>query len=329
MAVMTSPGGTRVLVLVGPTASGKTEVALHLAALLGGEIISADSRQVYKFLDIGTAKPAAGERRRIPHHFIDLLQPGEDFNAGRFGEEGRRVIDEVTRRGSVPIVVGGSGLYVQSLIDGFFDGPGADPDIRESLRARLAQDGVASLMNELHRVDPATAAVIDPTKPRRVVRALEVFLTTGQPLSWRQKEGRISIMFTPVLFGLLWDRKLLYERIDRRCERMIGDGLVEEADRLERMGLSPLFNALNTVGYREAFAFLHGEIDREEMIRLFQRNSRRYAKRQMTWFRRDARITWIPMDGLTTPEAAADLIAHDFTACAIDERGPIPSGDPS
>jgi tRNA dimethylallyltransferase len=164
----------RVPVLVGPTASGKTTVSLHLAPLLGGEIISADSRQVYRYLDIGTAKPSALDRQKVRHHFIDVRNPDEEFNAGEFGEEARRSVEAIFERRATPVVVGGSGLYVRSLTDGFFEGPGADPDFREALEVRLLRGELPSIIEELRRVDPKSAGRIDPTKPRRIVRALEV-----------------------------------------------------------------------------------------------------------------------------------------------------------
>lgn len=302
----------KILVVVGPTASGKTALALELARRLDGEIVSADSRQIYRYLDIGTAKPTPEERAAIPHHFVDLLSPDQEYNAGRFGEEGRRVIDEILGRTRTPIVSGGSGLYVHSLIDGFFEGPGADPEYRENLDDRLRKNGLAALLEELRRVDPLSASRIDPTKPRRIIRALEVYHATGRPLSEHHAAPPPEISFTPVLLGLHWERGELYERIDRRCGEMIDAGLLREADEIERRGYPSTLNALNSVGYREAYAFLRGAIGREEMLRLFRRNTRRYAKRQLTWFRRDARIRWIPMNGRSTAGETATMIAGEF-----------------
>ena len=302
------------LVLVGPTASGKTGVAMHLARRLGGEIISADSRQIFRYLDIGTAKPTAAQRAEIPHHFVDVLTPDQDYNAGRFGEEGRRVIDEILSCGRTPIVVGGSGLYVRALIDGLFVGPGSDPEFRAIIEERLRTEGLRAVIEELRRVDPGSAARIDPTKPRRIVRALEVFHATGRPLSELHASAPPEITFAPALSGLLRERKDLYARIDLRCGEMIDDGLVREAEELERRGYSSSLNSLNTVGYREAFSFLKGEIDRDGMLRLFRRNSRRYAKRQMTWFRRDARIRWIAMNSRSSEEETAAGIERAFRA---------------
>ncbi len=297
--------------LVGPTASGKTTVAMELAKLIPSEIISADSRQIYKYLDIGTAKPTRAQRNTVPHHFVDELPPDRDFSAGEFGERAARVVDEIFARDRTPLVVGGSGLYVQALIDGFFEGPGADKEFREALEARIAAGELPQLMEELRTIDPVSAGRIDPTKPRRIVRALEVYHITGKPLSQLHREAQREITFTPVLFGLAWDRKALYDRINRRCEEMLRAGLLAEVESLERRGYTVRLNALNTVGYAEAFQYRRGEISYEEMVRLFKQNTRRYAKRQLTWFRRDKRIRWISMDEDTEPARVAALI-HDM-----------------
>ena len=313
-----APGGggpgdsRRVPVIVGPTASGKTGVAIRLAGLLGGEIISADSRQIYRYLDVGTAKPTPAQREIVSHHFIDDLTPDMDFNAGRFGELARKAVDQIFARGRIPIITGGSGLYIRSLIDGLFEGPGADPEFRDALEERIRRNGLSGLLKELESLDPVAASRIDPTKPRRVVRALEVIHATGRSLSSHQAAAKSEVNFVPVLFGLLWERKELYRRIDARCERMVSGGLLEEAAALERRGYDVSLNALNTVGYKEAFAVLRGELAPLEMMAEFRKNSRRYAKRQMTWFRRDGRIRWIRMNEQTAEGEVAEIIAREF-----------------
>jgi len=310
------PQRPSVLVLVGPTASGKTEISFRLARALGGEILSADSRQLYRYLDIGTAKPALRIRRAIPHHFVDSLLPDEQFSAGEFGQQGRQVIEEILARGRRPIVVGGSGLYVRSLIDGIFEGPGRNRRLRALLEGKAESGGVGDLLEELRAVDPESAAKADPTKPRRIIRALEVYHTTGEPISVLQRRNRSLIGFVPVQFGLEWDRAALYKRIERRCAAMIEEGLLREVEELERRGYRPPLNALNTVGYAEAFAFRRGEISYAEMLRLFERNSRRYAKRQLTWFRSDRRVRWIPMSENRTPsEVARDITDLFLRSC--------------
>ncbi len=209
-------------------------------------------------------------------------------------------------------MVGGSGLYVRSLIDGLFEGPSADKEFREILEKRLATEGVQALIEELKRVDPEAAASADPTKPRRIIRALEVYHLTGEPISRRQRERKSVIDFESVQFGLRWERVALYRRIERRCEEMVAAGLLEEVDRLERLGFDSSMNALNTVGYAEAFAYRRGTISFEEMMRLFKQNSRRYAKSQLTWFRRDKRICWIKMDESRAAADIAEEIASKF-----------------
>ncbi len=285
----------KVLVLVGPTCSGKTAISIVLASMLQGEIISADSRQVYKYLDIGTAKPTPDEQASIKHHFVDELLPDQDFNAGEFGERGRELIQGILQRHKLPIVVGGSGLYVRSVIDGFFDGPDADGEFREAMEQHVKAGRIGFLVEELRKVDPESAATIDPTKPRRIIRALEVYHLTGNSLSSLHRLKKVQIEFEPVLFGLKWKREELYGRIEKRCERMISAGLLNEVEHLEGMGYDTTLNALNTVGYAEAFAYRRGETSYEEFLELFKQNSRRYAKRQMTWFRKDNRIHWIEM----------------------------------
>lgn len=297
-----------IVVLVGATATGKTAVSLPLATMLNAEIISADSRQVYRYMDIGTAKPTVAERAAVPHHFVDIRDPDEEYNAGIFGEEAREEAARIGLRGAGVLVVGGSGLYVQSMVDGFFDGPPADPEFRERMDERLAREGLEVLLEELGRVDPVTRARIDVTKPRRVIRALEVHHATGQPISALQMERKIEIPFTARLFGLSVERIELYGRIEERCDRMLEEGLENEAAVLEERGYASTLNALNTVGYAEVYAWRRGEYGREEMMRLFKQNSRRYAKRQGTWFRKDERVEWIDAGGGRSAAAIADEI---------------------
>jgi tRNA dimethylallyltransferase len=302
-------GKPMVLVLVGPTASGKTAVSLPLAEQIGAEIISADSRQLYRYMDIGTAKPTSEDRERIPHHFIDIRNPDEDYSAGEFGASAGAEIDRILSRGRLPLIVGGSGLYVRSLIDGFFDGPPADREYRAELERRVGVGGVGGLLDDLRRLDPEYAAVVDPTKPRRIIRALEVVHITGRPLSVLHRERKPEIRFEARQFGLSWRRPELYDRINRRCRTMLEAGLLDEVDRLVSMGYGPGLNALNTVGYAEAFACRRGEITPDEMDVRFAQNSRRYAKRQVTWFARDQRIRWIQMDENRDPYQVAEEIA--------------------
>ena len=293
---MTDLQKRRVLLIVGPTASGKTAVSLSVAERLNGEIISADARQVYRYMDIGTAKPAPDELKRVKHYFVDELRPDEDFNAGEYGRQGRDIIEDIFQRGRLPVVVGGSGLYVQSLVYGLFDGPSADHSLRERLYERLKAEGAEALLGELRRVDPVSAAKMLPSNTRRIIRALEVYELTGKPISVHHRNQRIEINFAPVFVGLEWDRKKLYERINLRVERMLNLGLVDEVSHLLALGYHKDLNALQTVGYKEAFQYFSGEIDYDEMARLIKRNTRRYAKRQLGWFRRNGQIRWIHLE---------------------------------
>jgi tRNA dimethylallyltransferase len=298
----------KVLAIVGPTASGKTKLSIIVAEKIGGEIISADSRQVYRYMDIGTAKPSKEERERVKHYFIDELNPDEEFNAGVFGERGREIIEDIFSRGKVPIVVGGSGLYVKSLIDGFFEGPAGDWELREILYRKAEQLGKGALYEELKKVDPASAEKIHPNNLKRVIRALEVYYLTGKPISQLQSEMKPEINFETVQIGLNWDRKKLYKRIEERVDMMIEQGLIEEVKRLRELGYDKNLNALQTVGYKEVFDYLDGIISYDRMIYLIKRNSRRYAKRQLTWFRQDKRIIWIDVDERTDFNELADKV---------------------
>ena len=285
-----------VLILVGPTAVGKTDLALHLAQALQGEIISADSRQLYKYMDIGTAKPSPEQRARVPHYLIDVILPDEYYSAGEYSRQGRKIISALLAGGKVPLVVGGSGLYIRALVDGFFDPVVYDPGVRQVLRRRLAVEGPHKLHEQLAAVDPEAALRIHRRDSQRIVRALEVFEITRQPLSALQRQSRkLRASFRPVFVGLKMAREELYRRIERRVDGMIQKGLVEEVRDLLAMGYDRSLNAMQTVGYKEISAFLAEEIDFDEAQRLVKQNSRRYAKRQMTWFSKDRRVTWFEL----------------------------------
>ncbi|MBF8248523.1 MAG: miaA, partial [Bacteroidetes bacterium] len=255
----------KVLAIVGPTASGKTPLAIELAGMLDGEIVSADSRQVYKYLDIGTAKPSPSELNKIPHHVINVFEPGQDYNAGQFGKDAVERIGEILRRNKLPILVGGSGLYVKAAIDGLFEGPGKDPEVRERLEEQLKEGGAEELMRKLRAVDPESAEKSDIHKPRRIIRALEVYYITGKPISQLHSEQERVHSFSTHQFALNWDREALYAMINMRVDRMLKDGLVDEVKSLSQRGYGVHLNALNTVGYKEVFAYLDGKIDSDSM----------------------------------------------------------------
>jgi tRNA dimethylallyltransferase len=307
-----TPAAADVLALVGPTASGKTPISILLARTLDAEIISADSRQMYRLMDVGTAKPTAAERGGIPHYFIDDRMPDEECNAATFGARGRELIADIQSRGKVPLVVGGAGLYLRALLDGLFDGPPADDDLKEHLWARCASEGGKTLLEELRGVDPEAAASMLPSNTKRIVRALEVYRLTGVPISRLQKQAAIEVPFRSVYVGLAWDRPALYDRINRRVLKMLDDGLLDEVKALLAQGYPRSLNALQTVGYRETFAFLDGETSAARMTELIQQNSRRYAKRQLTWFRHDPRITWFTLQREEEFPAVAARIARYY-----------------
>lgn len=277
------------VVVVGPTGSGKTSLAIELARHYGAPIISTDSRQVYRGMAIGTAQPTAEELAQATHYFIADRSPEEEFNCGRYEVEALALLDKLFERSPMVVAVGGSGLYVQALCEGMDNLPEADDALRDNLKRRLAEEGLPSLVAELERVDPVYARVVDRQNPARVMRALEVCITTGRPYS-EQRSGRVAERpFRIVKVGTDLPRDVLYDRINRRVDMMINDGLVEEV-----RALMPLrhLNSLQTVGYRELFDYFDGTATLEEAIELIKRNSRRYAKRQLTWFRRDEATEW-------------------------------------
>ena len=303
---------SQVLAIVGPTASGKTTLSILLAEKLRGEIISSDSRQIYKFLNIGTAKPIPEDFHRIPHHFIDVLDPDREYNAAEYGQQARSKIEELLKQGIQPIIVGGSGLYVRANIDGLFKGPGKDYEIREQLEQEAQRFGSEMLFEKLKRIDPISAAKMDASKVRRVVRALEVFYTTGKPISDLHSTQETRAPFEVLQYALEWERKTLYDRINRRIDEMMEKGLVEEVRELKTRGYLSSMNALNTVGYKETFDFIEGKLTKEEMVRLIKQNSRRFAKRQLTWFRADKRIRWISVNEQTNWNEIAEMIQKEF-----------------
>ncbi len=282
-----------VIVIVGPTAVGKSGFALSVAEMLDTEIISADSMQIYRGMSIGVATPPSHDLARVRHHFIGAIEPGETFSAADFARTALAVVHELNARGRIPVVVGGSGLYVRALVDGLFPGPPADKRVRRRLRDIAAAEGEQYLHERLQHVDPASATNIHPHDLRRIVRALEVFELTGTPISELHKIHREVKPDLDVTFiGLERVRQDLYRRIDERVEQMFERGLVREvADLLER-GYGSEIDRIRPLGYPEVKAYLLGEIDLDRTKYLIQRNSRRYAKRQYTWFKTDPRIRW-------------------------------------
>lgn len=277
------------IVVVGPTGSGKSALAVELAKHYGAPIISTDSRQVYRGLPIGTAQPTADELAAAKHYFIADREVEDNFNCGRYEAEALALLEELFKDNRYVVAVGGSGLYVKALCEGMDSLPEADDAVREMLKSRLENEGIGSLVEELRRLDPKYAEEVDLCNPARVMRALEVCLTTGKPYS-EQRSGTVAERwFNIVKIGTDMPRDVLYERIDRRVDMMVEEGLVEEA---RAMYPKRALNSLQTVGYREMFDYFDGTISLAEAIELVKRNSRRYAKRQLTWFRRDESIGW-------------------------------------
>ncbi len=299
-----------VIVITGPTCSGKTEVAIQLALKLNSEIVSADSRQVYKYLTIGTAKPTSAQLNLIRHYFIDELLPDEEFNADLFSKNSKRIISELFHKMKIPIVVGGSGLYIKALIDGLDVPVDSNPDLRKLLMEKRRQFGNEYIHNELKNVDPVSAEKLLPQNWKRIIRALEVFYTTQKPI-WQFNSENKKREYHFIQYGLRWNRDILYQRINLRVDKMIEDGLVEETRKILELGYDKNLNSLNTVGYKEVIKFISGEISLEKAIYLTKRNTRRFAKKQMTWFNKDKRILWIDAEN-KSEEELADLILKDF-----------------
>lgn len=299
--------GFKVLIIVGPTAVGKTALSLSIAEVLGGEIVSADSRQVYKYMDIGTAKPSREEMFRIKHHFIDIRQPDQYYSAGEYGREARDRIAAMHKKGVVPVVVGGSGFYIQALVDGLFAPKISDPDVKQKWRNKVREIGQDAVFNYLKQVDPASAERLHPNDTQRVVRALEVYELAGQPISDFKKGGETPADFIPVFIGLNRDREVLYKRIENRVDVMLKSGLVDEVKGLRDRGWGPELNSLKTVGYQEVYDYFNGCLTLDEMAEKIKINSRRYAKRQLTWFRRDRRVHWIELDQFGPDQAVKKI----------------------
>lgn len=288
-----------VLVVAGPTAVGKTAVCVQLAKKLQTDVVSADSRQLYRELTIGTAKPSVAEMGGVPHHFVGSHSITDPVNAGQYERECLALLDELFREKDVVILSGGTGLYINAVCFGLDDIPPVDPSLREQLIIRLQQEGLESLQNELRQLDPAYAQIADLQNPIRVTRALEVCLTTGQPYSSFRRQQTADRPFRSLLVTLERPREELYDRIETRVDAMLVAGLVEEVRSLLPYRHMP---PLQTVGYQEIFPYLDGTYDQDEMVRLLKRNSRRYAKRQLTWFRNQGNYHRVLVTGEQLPE---------------------------
>lgn len=282
-------------VIIGPTASGKTDLSIFIAKQLNGEIISGDSMQIYRGLDIGTAKVTEKEMDGVPHHLLDIKNVDETFSVAEFQQLARGKIADIHARGKLPIICGGTGLYIQSVLyDYQFSQEGNDESIRKELEKEAENAGAEAIHKKLREVDLVSAEAIHPNNVRRTIRALEIFYTTGRPASEQQSSKKLEEKYDSAIVGLTMERAMLYERINKRVDKMMESGLLEEAERLYNLGLKDV-PAVQAIGYKELFGYIKGEQQLEEAVDLLKQNSRHYAKRQLTWFRNKMEIEWVDM----------------------------------
>jgi tRNA dimethylallyltransferase len=296
---------TQLVIITGPTATGKTALAIELATRYQAEIISADSRQVYRYLDIGTAKPTPQQRAVIPHHLVDIVDPDEQFDGARFRSLTLAVIADLVRRGKRMLVVGGTGLYLRALTHGLFPGPPADQVLRARLRDDESTKGRGFLHRWLQEVDPAAARRLHPNDTVRLIRALEVFLLTGIPMSqWQTQHGFRERPFSTLTIGLVVERELLHRRITERCQQMVHDGLIEETQYVWQLGYGPELPVMQTIGYAQIGALLRGQYTYGEALEKMAAETKQLAKRQLTWFRADPEVRWFaPTQAVSIAEA--------------------------
>lgn len=298
----------KIVILAGPTASGKTEIGVRLAETFHGEVVSADSIQIRRFMDIGSAKPDRGLRRRVPHHLIDIRDPDEDFSAGDYVREARTVIRDLLEKGKTPIVAGGTGLYIRCLLGGIVDVPGSDPTFRHGLEQEERDKGPGTLFKRLQEIDPDAASALTCENLGRIVRALELFQITGiLPSRMRREHAFHDRPYVSLYLCLSPERLALYERIDNRVDSMIKKGLLEEVTHLYAMGYARDLKSMQSLGYRHAGFVLAGEMAPDEAVRLMKRDTRRYAKRQFTWFRSEPEVKWCDPDDV---EGIVLMVAH-------------------
>ncbi|MFA6670902.1 MAG: tRNA (adenosine(37)-N6)-dimethylallyltransferase MiaA [Bacillota bacterium] len=300
------------LVITGPTAAGKTDVSLIVAEKLRGEIVSADSMQVYRYMNIGTAKPTTAEMKRVRHHMIDIVDPWQEFSVAEYQRLSKERIEDIQNRGRLPVVVGGTGLYINSLVYNLdFADTVSDQKFRNYLTRISEERGKEYLFEMLKRVDPGTAQRLHINDVRRVIRALEVYHCSGRPMSARTNNAESNPPYNLIMFGLRMDRERLYERIEGRVDKMIENGLVEEVEGLLEMGCTGDMVSMQGLGYKEIIGYLEGRLTLSEAIDILKRDTRRFAKRQFTWFKRDDRIIWKDVDIIGDREKiASTMIGH-------------------
>ena len=306
----------RIICVVGPTASGKTALAVELAKFTGGEVVSCDSMQIYRRLDIGTAKPTPEEMQGIPHHMIDIIEPDEDFSVGRYVEMATPIVEDILARGKTAVIAGGTGLYVDNLIKSGEFAPTPATGCRERLEERLQKEGLEALIQELRSIDPV-ALEKSQNNPRRIIRALEVFLETGETITAHNiRTAALPPRFDPLWIGVDYvNRQDLYDRIDLRVELMVKDGLLDEIRQVLSSGIPEKATAMQAIGYKEFIDAMAGRATMEEAIAQVQQSSRRYAKRQLTWFKRNEKIHWLrraPGQAAEEIFSAAFQLARNF-----------------
>ncbi|MDD2233514.1 MAG: tRNA (adenosine(37)-N6)-dimethylallyltransferase MiaA [Desulfitobacteriaceae bacterium] len=307
------------VIIVGPTAVGKTALGVDLARTINGEIISVDSVQVYKYLNIGSAKPTIAEQQNVPHHLIDFLEPDQLYSAAQFQNEANSLINNVRERNHIPIVLGGTGLYARSLLDPYDFSEYSPGHLRKKWTDFLRKNGKEALFEKLTKLDPLSAERLHINDTVRVIRALEVFELTGKTLSsQRQPENNYQPLDNSIIYiGLTAPREILYKRINLRCEQMISEGLLEETQQILQKGYSPKLKPMRSIGYRHAVWYLYGFVTLNEMLRLLKRDTRHFAKRQLTWFLRDPRITWYDITQISNENIVEEL---SLTCEAIKTR---------
>ncbi len=291
--MMSSTAKPKIIVICGPTGIGKTSVAIELARHFKGQIIGADSMQIYKFMDIGTAKPTAEEQARVVHHMVDIVAPDESFDAAQYAETAREIIAELCEHRILPFVVGGTGLYIKALLYGLFDEDISNPQIREKLKTEAQTLGIDTLHQRLCRLDPETARRLHPHDTYRILRALEVVEASGKPISRHHREHGFAVQpFDALQIGLQMERELLYERINQRVDAMFAAGFLDEVKNILARGYAADLKAMQSIGYRHLVDTIQGRISLAECLRTLKRDHRRYAKRQLTWFNANPEIVW-------------------------------------
>ncbi len=306
----------KIIVLLGPTGVGKTSASILLAKELNTEIISADSMQIYRHMDIGTAKPSEAERDGIIHHMIDVVEPSEAYSAGRYIDDVAPIIEGLFQKGKTPIIVGGTGLYIKAMTRGIFSGPSSDLELRDKLLAREEEEK-GSLYTQLTEIDPETANRTEPNNIRRIIRAIEVCIKSGNSLSSLQKNLTKPLPYDFIKIGITRDREELYQMIDARVDAMFRSGLIDEVRSI--MQMNPDRTPLQAIGYKEIVQYLNQQIDLQEAERLIKRNSRRYAKRQYTWFRQEADITWTDATGTNNGQEVFQAVKHALSESLLHQ----------